>query len=93
MGSAPSQVGPVQHNCCRDNPVAVLAKGLPWQKKKKQKQTNCRSIMMSATTFCFIWDRKELIRKTWRGGRLMQVGIYIHVGLIDVVQQKRNTIL
>ena len=44
--------------------------------------------MMSATTsFCFIWDRKELIRKTYRGGREAQEGqdIYTHVDLIDVV--------
>ena len=86
-GSAPSQVGPVQHNCFRDNLVAVLAKGLPWQKKKNNTK-NCRSLMMSATTsFCFIWDRKELIRKTYRGGREAQEGqdIYTHVDLIDVV--------
>ena len=84
-GSAPSQVGPVQHNCFRDNLVAVLAKGLPWQKNTTK---NCRSVMMSATTsFCFIWDRKELIRKTYRGGREAQEGqdIYTHVDLIDVV--------
>lgn len=66
MGSAPSQVGPVQHNCCKDNPVAVLAKGLPWQKNKTKQ--NRRSIMMSATTFCFIWDRKELERRGGEGG-------------------------
>lgn len=35
-GSAPSQVGPVQHNCFRDNLVAVLAKGLPWQTKQNK---------------------------------------------------------
>ena len=62
-------------------------KGPPLAKKKKNTK-NCRSVMMSATTsFCFIWDRKELIRKTYRGGREAQEGqdIYTHVDLIDVV--------
>ena len=61
------------------------SKGPPLANKTKQ---NCRSVMMSATTsFCFIWDRKELIRKTYRGWREAQEGrdIYTHVDLIDVV--------